>query len=62
MGNFLIIVLVFATFGVLLAGVVLMTLGGSLNAKYGNKLMFWRVTLQGLALLLIVALFMADGK
>jgi hypothetical protein len=57
MGDALVIILVFATFGVLIAGVVLMAMGGKANAKYGNALMRWRVMLQGAALLLIALLF-----
>ena len=42
----------FAVLAVLLAGVFSMAKGGEFNRKYGNKLMRWRVGLQGLALLL----------
>jgi Hypoxia induced protein conserved region len=40
---------------VLLTGVVGMAKGGDFNRRYGNKLMRWRVALQGAAVLLIVA-------
>jgi len=55
-----IIVLTFmlATLLVLVVGVGLMTKGGPLNAKYGNKLMVARVSLQGLTVLLIGLLFL----
>ncbi len=39
---------------VLLTGVVAMAKGGDFNRRYGNKLMRWRVALQGTAVLLIV--------
>lgn len=41
-----------ATLAVLLVGVVAFAFSPGLNAKYGNKLMRWRVLLQGLALAL----------
>lgn len=61
LGNIIIVVLVFATLGVLLGGIVLMGVGGKANQKYGNRLMVARVSLQGLALLALMALF-AAGK
>jgi len=39
---------------VLITGVVGMARGGDFNAKYGNKLMRWRVILQGLAIVLFL--------
>lgn len=45
-----------AVLGVLLVGLVGMGGGGSFNTKYGNKLMRARVMLQGLAILLMIAL------
>jgi hypothetical protein len=42
----------FATLAVLLAGVIVFAFSPGLNARYGNKLMRWRVILQGVALLL----------
>lgn len=53
----IIIALVFATFGVLMAGIVLMGIGGKANKKYGNRLMVARVSLQGLAMLLLVLVY-----
>ena len=41
-----------AVLAVLLAGVFSMAKGGEFSRKYGNKLMRWRVGLQGLALVL----------
>ncbi len=40
----------FATLAVLVFGVVLMTVGGEANRKYGAKLMMMRVILQGCTL------------
>ncbi len=42
----------FLTLAVLFAGVIAFAFSPGLNAKYGNKLMRWRVILQGVALLL----------
>jgi hypothetical protein len=55
--DYVIVALMLATFGVLMAGVVLMGVGGSLNTRYGNKLMVARVSLQGLVLLMLALLF-----
>ncbi|MFO0390009.1 MAG: HIG1 domain-containing protein [Alphaproteobacteria bacterium] len=54
--------LMLATVGVLLAGVILMGAGGAANKKYGNKLMMARVSLQGLALLVLALLFFMGNK
>ena len=43
MGDTVIAALLLAIVGVLIAGVVLMGIGGKANAKYGNKLMVARV-------------------
>ncbi len=56
----LIIALV-ATLGVLFAGLFAMARGGEFNRKHGNRLMRWRVALQGMALLLL-AILMLMGK
>ncbi len=50
-------ILLAAIVAVLFTGVGLMVKGGELNRKYGNKLMVARVSLQGLAVLLLGALF-----
>ncbi|NJO53808.1 MAG: HIG1 domain-containing protein [Bacteroidales bacterium] len=47
-----------ATVVVLFAGVITFAFNERLNAKYGNKLMRWRVILQGVALV-IFGLMMA---
>lgn len=62
MGNILVVLLMLATLAVLVGGIVLMGAGGKLNARYGNRLMVARVTLQGLALLLLALLFAGGGK
>ena len=43
---------------VLFTGVGLMVKGGEMNKKYSNKLMVARVSLQGLALMVLGALFL----
>ncbi len=40
---------------VLLTGVVSMAKGGEFNRRHGNRLMRWRVALQGTAVVLIIA-------
>lgn len=57
-GAVLLIGLMLATVVVLVVGISLMARGGELNRKYGNKLMVARVTLQGIAIALVVALLM----
>lgn len=49
--------LMIATVIVLMVGVVFMARGGEVNQKYSNKLMVARVTLQGLAILILGILF-----
>jgi len=56
-GDYLVLALMFATFGVLMAGIVLMGTGGSANLKYGNRLMSARVSFQGLVLLMLALMF-----
>jgi hypothetical protein len=64
MNIFLIIALglaMLSVLAVLVIGLVSMIKGGEFNAKYGNRLMQARVTLQGLALaLLALAYFMSE--
>lgn len=57
-GDYIVVVLMLVTFGVLIAGIALMATGGETNRKYGNSLMFSRVGLQGLALLMLAFMFM----
>ncbi len=46
----------------LVVGLFAMVKGGEFNKKYGNKLMRWRVTLQGVALALFALAVMAQGS
>ena len=48
------------TLVVLFAGVFAMARGGEFNRKWGNKLMRARVATQGLAILLLLALFVIN--
>ena len=57
----LVVGLMMATVGVLVAGVIIMAKGGETNRKYGNKMMVWRVGLQGLTLAVVVLLLLARG-
>jgi len=58
----LLIVTMLAVLGVLAMGLVGMARGGEFNAKYGNRLMWWRVRLQVLALILFaLAVLSATG-
>ncbi len=59
--NWIVVALLIAVVVVLLSGVVLMFRGGPVNSKYGNLLMRWRVGLQALAVLLLLALWWANG-
>ncbi len=56
-GHFVVLGLMLATLAVMVLGVVLMTVGGDANKKFGAKLMMMRVVLQGAALLALVVLF-----
>jgi hypothetical protein len=56
LGYVFVALLLLATLGVMIAGVVLMGVGGPKNDKYGNGLMMWRVMLQGASLLAIAFL------
>lgn len=49
----IILAVMLAVVVVMVIGVVLMAKGGKTNEKYSNKLMVARVTLQGLAVLLL---------
>jgi len=58
LGIILLIAVLLATAGVLVAGIVVMVKGGAANQKYGNKMMVLRVALQGGTLLLLGVLFL----
>lgn len=53
----LIVIAMLLTLGVLFSGLIVMARGGEVNRKYGNKLMRWRVILQGVALGLLALAF-----
>lgn len=57
LGDYIIIALIFATFGVLLAGIMLMGIGGKANRRYSNKLMVARVSLQALVILMLLLMY-----
>jgi hypothetical protein len=54
----LVIIFALATLGVLLFGVITMVRGGEFNRRNSNKLMRWRVILQGFTLMLLALLFL----
>ena len=58
--NTLVAVALAGTLVVLFAGVFAMARGGEFNRKWGNKLMRARVATQGLAILLLLALFLIN--
>lgn len=58
-GIILLLVLLAAVVGTLVAGTVIMARGGEANKKYSNKLMTARVALQGAALGVAVLLLLA---
>ncbi len=60
--DIVVVLLLLAVVGALVAGVVLMGLGGKANAKYANTLMVARVSLQGLTLLALAIMFAAGSK
>ena len=55
-----VILALFATVAVLLAGVVAMLRGGAFNAKYGNKLMRARIAMQALAVGLMLVIYLIN--
>ncbi|WP_022727837.1 twin transmembrane helix small protein [Fodinicurvata sediminis] len=64
MNGFMMILVVIAmmlTLGVLFAGLFSMARGGEFNQKYGNKLMRWRIIMQGVALLLFALAVLAGN-
>lgn len=55
-GHILVLIALFATLAILLAGVIGMARGGEFNRKYGNKLMRMRVIAQFMTLILLLIL------
>lgn len=56
----LMLLAMFAAAGTLFVGLFSMVKGGAFNEKYGNKLMRWRVILQGAALFFMAAALLAS--
>jgi hypothetical protein len=61
-GDYIIVALMLATLGALIAGVVLMGMGGGANTRYGNKLMMARVSLQGLVIFMLALMFFLGSR
>lgn len=58
----LVVIAMLMTLSVLFAGLISMAIGGEFNRKYGNRLMRWRVIMQGIAILLFaIAMLMTGG-
>ena len=51
-----------AVVGVLATGLFVMSKGGDLNKKYGNKLMQWRVICQGMAIGFLILTMLTSGN
>lgn len=58
--NTLVMVALAGTLVVLFAGIFAMARGGAFNRKWGNLLMRARAATQGLAILLLLALFLIN--
>lgn len=56
--HIIILLLMLATLGVLIFGIITMMRGGEANRKNSNKLMTMRVWLQGATILLLGVMFM----
>lgn len=54
----IVIILMLATLGVLVAGLVVMARGGEINKKWSNKLMAYRVWLQAATIFALVLFIM----
>ena len=51
-----------AVLGVLFWGIFTMARGGEYNAKWSNKIMRYRVVLQGIALVIFVVVLLMAGR
>ncbi|QJE71828.1 twin transmembrane helix small protein [Aerophototrophica crusticola] len=58
---FLLITAMLATLAVLVMGLFAMARGGEFNERHGNRLMWWRVRLQVLALVLFALAFLSSA-
>jgi hypothetical protein len=56
--NYIIFAIMLVVFIIMVAGLVVMSVGGRTNAKYGNKLMVARVGMQALIVFMLGAMFM----
>ena len=54
----IVVVLMLATLGVLVAGLIIMARGGETNKKWANKLMSYRVWLQAATIFALVLFMM----
>ena len=52
--SIILIIMLLAVVGVLFLGVFSMSRGGEFNRKHGNRLMRWRIILQGAAVAVIM--------
>ena len=46
------------TLGILFAGLIVMSRGGAVNARWGNRLMRWRVLAQGATIVLFLIMLL----
>ena len=58
----LILIALFAVVAVLAVGIGGFVLGGSFNAKNGNRMMRWRIIAQAIAIALILLFFWVRGS
>lgn len=58
---FLLITAMLATLAVLVIGLFAMARGGEFNERHGNRLMWWRVRLQVVALVLFALAFLSSA-
>lgn len=58
----LLLIAMIAVVGILIFGLIAMAKGGDFNAKYGNKMMRWRVAVQAFAVILIVIFVIAASQ
>lgn len=62
MGKILILVSLAVVAGILLAGIVVMAIGGEANAKWSNVLMRYRVLAQAVALAIVLAVLYFSSR
>lgn len=55
--NLPILILIIAIVIVLIIGIITLAMGGKYAQKYGNKLMMFRVILQGIIIMILLILF-----